>query len=140
MNRGKAPGGSREELLGSSQEALRNSQHDLRNICERQLTPQEKTYLLHADRGDYVTVKRLIEQFGSKPDVLDINCVDPLNRSALIAAIENENIELIKLLLSSGILVKVSRKIGNSMRAIWSGYQGRRGRGAQCIRIGYANL
>ncbi|XP_037292191.1 transient receptor potential protein [Manduca sexta] len=101
MNRG-----SREELLGSSQEALRNSQHDLRHVFERPLTREEKTYLLHADRGDYVTVKRLIEQFAGRSDVLDINCVDPLNRSALIAAIENENIELIKLLLGSGIKVK----------------------------------
>ncbi|KAL4713494.1 hypothetical protein ACJJTC_010479 [Scirpophaga incertulas] len=101
MNRG-----SREELLGSSQEALRNSQHDLRNIYERALTREEKTFLLHADRGDYVTVKRLIEQYIDNPDVLDINCVDPLNRSALIAAIENENFELIKLLLASGIQVK----------------------------------
>lgn len=32
--------------------------------------------------------------------------MDPLNRSALIAAIENENIELIKLLLEEGIQVK----------------------------------
>lgn len=38
----------------------------------------------------------------------DINCVDPLNRTALIAAIENENIELIRLLLEEGILVKDS--------------------------------
>ncbi|XP_049878328.1 transient receptor potential protein [Pectinophora gossypiella] len=101
MNRG-----SREELLGSSQEALRNSQHDLRHISERPLTREEKTYLLHADRGDYATVKRLIDQYSSNPDILDINCVDPLNRSALIAAIENENIELIKLLLGAGIKVK----------------------------------
>ncbi|KAH9643809.1 hypothetical protein HF086_002307, partial [Spodoptera exigua] len=101
MNRG-----SREELLGSSQEALRNSQHDLRQVYERPLTKEEKTFLLHADRGDYVTVKRLIDQYISQPEILDINCVDPLNRSALIAAIENENIELIKLLLVSGIKVK----------------------------------
>ncbi|XP_075982194.1 transient receptor potential isoform X1 [Anticarsia gemmatalis] len=101
MNRG-----SREELLGSSQEALRNSHNDLRQVYERPLTKEEKTFLLHADRGDYATVKKLIEQFTSQPDILDINCVDPLNRSALIAAIENENIELIKLLLLSGIKVK----------------------------------
>ncbi|CAG9782512.1 unnamed protein product [Diatraea saccharalis] len=101
MNRG-----SREELLGSSQEALRNSQHDLRSFCDRPLTKEEKTFLLHADRGDYVTVKRLIDQYSANPDILDINCVDPLNRSALIAAIENENFELIKLLLESGIQVK----------------------------------
>lgn len=37
---------------------------------------------------------------------MDLNCVDPLNRSALIAAIENENIELIRLLLEEGIKVK----------------------------------
>lgn len=36
--------------------------------------------------------------------------MDPLNRSSLIAAIENENIELIKLLLNDGIKVKVSNK------------------------------
>ncbi|XP_073954565.1 transient receptor potential isoform X2 [Choristoneura fumiferana] len=98
--------GSREELLGSSQEALRNSQHDLRHVFERPLTREEKTYLLHTDRGDYATVKRLIEEFSTNSEVLDINCVDPLNRSALIAAIENENIELIRLLLKSGIKVK----------------------------------
>lgn len=34
--------------------------------------------------------------------------MDPLNRSALIAAIENENIELIRLLLEEGIKVKDS--------------------------------
>lgn len=31
--------------------------------------------------------------------------MDPLNRSALIAAIENENIELIRILLEAGIKV-----------------------------------
>ncbi|XP_045778179.1 transient receptor potential protein isoform X2 [Maniola jurtina] len=98
--------GSREELLGSTQEAIRNSQNDLRSFAERPLTKEEKSYLLNADRGDYATVQRLIQTYGDKPDVLDINCVDPLNRSALIAAIENENIELIKLFLNSGIKVK----------------------------------
>lgn len=36
-----------------------------------------------------------------------MNCVDPLNRSALTAAIENENAELMHLLLDCGIEVKV---------------------------------
>lgn len=49
---------------------------------------------------------RLIHEYKDKPEEFDINCVDPLNRSALIAAIENENIELIKLLLEEGIKVK----------------------------------
>lgn len=51
---------------------------------------------------------RLIQENQDHPEILNINCVDPLNRSALIAAIENENIELIKLLLESGIEVKVN--------------------------------
>ncbi|OAD53838.1 Transient receptor potential protein [Eufriesea mexicana] len=49
---------------------------------------------------------RLLEENKDHPEILNINCVDPLNRSALIAAIENENIELIKLLLELGIQVK----------------------------------
>lgn len=51
---------------------------------------------------------RLFQEYGDDPDIFDINCVDPLNRSALIAAIENENMELIKLLLEFGIQVKVN--------------------------------
>ena len=56
----------------------------------------------------FLLLYRLIDQYATQPEILDINCVDPLNRSALIAAIENENIELIKLLLKAGIKVKVS--------------------------------
>lgn len=48
----------------------------------------------------------LIQENIDNKDEFDINCVDPLNRSALIAAIENENIELIRLLLEEGIEVK----------------------------------
>lgn len=48
----------------------------------------------------------MIAEYKDKPDELNINCVDPLNRSALIASIENENIELIKILLTANIKVK----------------------------------
>lgn len=48
----------------------------------------------------------LIAEYKDKPTEFNINCVDPLNRSALIAAIENENIELIRLLLEADIKVK----------------------------------
>lgn len=48
----------------------------------------------------------MIAEYKDKPTEFSINCVDPLNRSALIAAIENENIELIRLLLEAGIQVK----------------------------------
>lgn len=50
---------------------------------------------------------RMLEEYMSQPDQFNINCVDPLNRSALIAAIENENIDLIRLLLENNIKVKV---------------------------------
>lgn len=71
------------------------------------LTATEKQFLLLAERGDCAGVRRLIDTMKERPEELDINCVDPLNRSSLIAAIENENIELIRLLLEAGILVKV---------------------------------
>lgn len=71
------------------------------------LGPVEKHFLLSAERGDIATVKRLLEENKDRPDLLNINCVDPLNRSALIAAIENENYDLIVLLLEMEIQVKV---------------------------------
>lgn len=54
-----------------------------------------------------ISLDRLLEENKEHPEILNIDCVDPLNRSALIAAIENENIELIRLLLELGIQVKV---------------------------------
>ena len=36
--------------------------------------------------------------------VLDINCCDPLGRSALLMAIDNENLEIIELLLDNKVL------------------------------------
>lgn len=36
---------------------------------------------------------------------ININCIDPLGRTALLIAIENENLELIELLLSFGVYV-----------------------------------
>lgn len=51
---------------------------------------------------------RIIDEYKEFKEEFDINCVDALNRSALISAIENENIDLIKVLLEKGIAVKVS--------------------------------
>lgn len=42
------------------------------------------------------------------PQIFDIDCVDPLGRSSLVIAIENENLELMQYLLESGISIKVS--------------------------------
>lgn len=36
---------------------------------------------------------------------ININCIDPLGRTALLIAIENENLEIIELLLSFGVYV-----------------------------------
>ena len=36
---------------------------------------------------------------------ININCIDPLGRTALLIAIENENLELIELLLSFNVYV-----------------------------------
>ncbi|XP_055637159.1 transient receptor potential protein [Toxorhynchites rutilus septentrionalis] len=77
-----------------------------RDIPEQVLTKTEKKFLLTAERGDCATVRRIIHENRDTPEEFDINCVDPLNRSALIAAIENENIELINLLLAEGIRVQ----------------------------------
>ncbi|XP_053678786.1 transient receptor potential protein [Anopheles nili] len=81
------------------------SEFDL-EIQDVVLTKVEKRFLLSAERGDCATVRRIIQENRDQPEEFDINCVDPLNRSALIAAIENENIELINLLLRDGIKVK----------------------------------
>lgn len=56
----------------------------------------------------FTTLSSLLEEYIGKPEEFNINCVDPLNRSALIAAIENENIDLIKILLDSDIQVNDS--------------------------------
>ncbi|KAF7993327.1 hypothetical protein HCN44_006387 [Aphidius gifuensis] len=103
------PSESRQDLLDN--EARAPSVQSLNTgpreaPIEYSLGPIEKHFLLSAERGDCATVRRLLEEHKGHPENLDINCVDPLNRSALISAIENENIELIKILLDWGIKVK----------------------------------
>lgn len=82
----------------------RDAEIDIQDIV---LTATEKKFLLSAERGDTVTVKNIISQYKDQPEEFNINCVDPLMRTALISAIENENIDLIRLLLEEGIEVKV---------------------------------
>ncbi|XP_015121132.1 transient receptor potential protein [Diachasma alloeum] len=97
------PSESQQDLLEN--EARAPSVQSLNPPVEYTLGPVEKHFLLSAERGDCATVKRLLEEHKGHPEILNINCVDPLNRSALIAAIENENIELITILLELGIAV-----------------------------------
>ncbi|KAM3723050.1 Transient receptor potential-gamma protein [Dirofilaria immitis] len=62
----------------------------------------EKQFLLSAERGDLESVRKLLEIYKST-QTFSINCLDPLRRSALHIAIENDNIELIELLLDYNI-------------------------------------
>ncbi|XP_044594213.1 transient receptor potential protein [Cotesia glomerata] len=95
---------SRENLVEN--EARAPSMQSLQPPTEYVLGQTEKHFLLSAERGDCATVRRLLEEHKDHPEILNINCVDPLNRSALIAAIENENVELIHILLEWKIQVK----------------------------------
>lgn len=78
------------------------------DVADVVLTQTEKKFLLTAERGDCATVREIIQKNKDMPEEFNINCVDPLMRSALISAIENENVELIRLLLDEGIQVKVN--------------------------------
>ncbi|XP_073685597.1 short transient receptor potential channel 4a [Garra rufa] len=72
--------------------------------AEPELSPLEKAYLCAVEKGDYASVKQaLIEaEIYFK---ININCIDPLGRTALLIAIENENLEIIELLLSFNVYV-----------------------------------
>ncbi|CAG2184310.1 unnamed protein product, partial [Oppiella nova] len=68
------------------------------------LTLTEKRFLLAVERGDLPAVRRaLLEQ---PRDQLNINCCDPVGRSGLLMAIDNENLEMCELLLSAGVEMK----------------------------------
>ncbi|XP_059218471.1 transient receptor potential protein [Stomoxys calcitrans] len=80
-------------------------QYDIQYAEEYMLTEIEKSFILAAERGDLQGVKAIINDNQGQPDKFNINCVDPMNRSALISAIENENYDLIIVLLEAGIQV-----------------------------------
>lgn len=80
----------------------------------------EKRFLLACERGDMGSVRHYLQvrfccrvihvynicslQVVAPANAeFNINCVDPLNRSALLIAIENENIEMIEALLDAGV-------------------------------------
>ena len=87
-------------------------------------------FMLNAERGDCGSVAAIIEQAGGRgrvqgdrwehqrgslqsddPDPVpsfDLNCTDPLGRTALSIAIINENPELMEILLEAGIQTRDS--------------------------------
>ncbi|XP_023681778.2 short transient receptor potential channel 4b [Paramormyrops kingsleyae] len=71
---------------------------------EAELSPMEKAYLRAVERGDYASVRQALQE-AEIYFKININCVDSLGRTALLIAIENENLEIIELLLSSNVYV-----------------------------------
>lgn len=81
-----------------------NSYRRKPNQGDRALTNQERKFMLNAERGDCASVAKIVElNNGGKSDIFDINCKDPLGRTALSIAIINENPELMDILLEAGI-------------------------------------
>nr|XP_046245716.1 short transient receptor potential channel 4b isoform X1 [Scatophagus argus] len=72
--------------------------------AESELSPMERAYLGAVERGDYASVKQALEE-AEIYFRININCIDPLGRTALLIAIENENLEIIDLLLSYNVHV-----------------------------------
>ncbi|KAF8359702.1 trp-2, partial [Pristionchus pacificus] len=62
---------------------------------------KERHFLLACERGDIGSVRKTLAC--AREERLDINCVDPLGRSALLIAVENENIEMIEVLLEENV-------------------------------------
>ncbi|KAM6907283.1 short transient receptor potential channel 4-like [Xenentodon cancila] len=72
--------------------------------AESELSVLEKAYLGAVEKGDYASVKQALEE-AEIYFKININCIDPLGRTALLIAIENENLEIIELLLSFNVYV-----------------------------------
>ncbi|EDW59053.1 transient receptor potential protein [Drosophila virilis] len=80
--------------------------YDLMMAEEYILSDVEKNFILACERGDLPGVKKILEEYAQTPsDKFNINCTDPMNRSALISAIENENFDLMVILLENNIEV-----------------------------------
>ncbi|KAM7351321.1 transient receptor potential cation channel gamma isoform 2-T2 [Cochliomyia hominivorax] len=71
----------------------------------RQLTLEEKKFLLAVERGDMAGTRRMLQK-AQDTDNININCVDPLGRTALLMAIDNENLEMVELLINYNVDTK----------------------------------
>ncbi|XP_031341305.1 transient receptor potential-gamma protein isoform X1 [Photinus pyralis] len=70
-----------------------------------QLSLDEKKFLLAVERGDVASTRRMLQR-AQETDYININCVDPLGRSALLMAIDNENLEMVELLIEHKVETK----------------------------------
>uniref|UniRef100_A0A8C9NS66 Transient receptor potential cation channel subfamily C member 5 n=1 Tax=Serinus canaria TaxID=9135 RepID=A0A8C9NS66_SERCA len=73
-------------------------------MIKAELSSEEKAYLSAVEKGDYASVKHALQEAEIYYNI-NINCMDPLGRSALLIAIENENLEIMELLLSHSVYV-----------------------------------
>ncbi|ERL93243.1 hypothetical protein D910_10539, partial [Dendroctonus ponderosae] len=70
-----------------------------------QLSLEEKKFLLAVERGDVASTRRMLQK-AEDSSYININCVDPLGRSALLMAIDNENLEMVELLIEYRVETK----------------------------------
>ncbi|KAK2716108.1 transient receptor potential protein-like [Artemia franciscana] len=99
---------SKEFLVGSGDGVSITASEVMGPPVEAILTNEEKRFLLFVERGDVAGCRELLKEMKDQPDKLSINCTDPLGRSSLVIAIENENFELMEVLLEFGIQVQDS--------------------------------
>ncbi|XP_062872388.1 short transient receptor potential channel 4b [Trichomycterus rosablanca] len=98
-------GGAGSAYSGGRGTSPRRDRIRLRVVrSEPELCAQEKAYLSAVERGDYASVKRALQE-AEIYFKINVNCVDPLGRSALLIAIENENLEMVELLLAHDVHV-----------------------------------
>ncbi|XP_017840256.2 transient receptor potential-gamma protein [Drosophila busckii] len=71
----------------------------------RQLTLEEKKFLLAVERGDMAGTRRMLQK-AQETEYINVNCVDPLGRTALLMAIDNENLEMVELLINYNVDTK----------------------------------
>ncbi|KAG7262863.1 hypothetical protein CRUP_034207 [Coryphaenoides rupestris] len=71
---------------------------------EPELSQLERCYLSAVEKGDYASVQQALDE-AEIYFRININCVDSLGRTALLIAIENENLEIIELLLAYNVYV-----------------------------------
>ena len=66
---------------------------------DKEITIEEKKYLISVERGDIATVKQYLDSSHSAED-FNLNVQDSLGRNALYIAIEYENIDMIEVLIN----------------------------------------
>ena len=69
------------------------------------LLPQEGEINLNIP--DSLMTKLYLRMLQSCGSIINIDCVDPLGRTALLMAIDNENMEMVELLLENKVLLLI---------------------------------